>query len=221
MQETRNYHAVARRVLEYNCTSAASCRQAGVLPRKVDLRGRLCGQWAGRAELAQAYLCSCKCDTQLPAADRPMPVSLKGPVVRLPLLFLHCQPARVVRFVRSVGRATLRVRIAEKQTSSHMETSLTPQAFASSNLNRSLADRRDAGFLQTSFQQAHFVIVSGSKVMVSRELGVKLRWIDAPELERLGYGPSAEGTIQHAQQGRRHGQTCHHVMPAPCPLMAQ
>ncbi len=82
-----------------------------------------------------------------------------------------------------------------------MEKSLTPQAFASNNLNRSLTDRRDAGFLQTSFQHAHFVVVSGSKVMVSKEPAKKLRWLEAPDLEKLGYGPSAEGTIQHAQQG--------------------
>ena len=179
-----------------------------------------CGQIGQPSGLAQANLCSCKCDTQLPVADRPMPVTLKGPVSRLRLLFLHCQPARGVRLVRSVGRANLRVRIPDKQISSYMDKSLTPQAFASNNLNRSLADRRNAGFLQASFEQTHFVVVSGSKVMVSREPAVKLRWIDAPELDRLGYGPSAEGTIQHAQQGKRHGRTCYDVILAPCPLMA-
>ena len=38
--------------------------------------------------------------------------------------------------------------------------------------------------------------------MVSTEPSKKLRWLEAPELQKLGYGPSAEGTIQHARQGK-------------------
>lgn len=145
-------------------------------------------------------MCSYSCDTQLSSAQRPMPVSLGGPVESLHLLSQFCRAARGVRPARWVGRASLRV--SENQTIPQMEKSLTPQAFASNNLNRSLTDRRDAGFLQASFQHAHFVIVSGSKVMVSTEPAKKLRWLEAPELENLGYTPSTEGTINHTQQGK-------------------
>ncbi|CAL5218535.1 g224 [Coccomyxa viridis] len=37
--------------------------------------------------------------------------------------------------------------------------------------------------------------------MVSTEPAKKLRWLEAPELENLGYTPSTEGTINHTQQG--------------------
>ena len=154
--------------------------------------------------LPEHIMCSCKSDTQLSSASRSMPLSSRGPVHRLHVLSLYCQAARGVRLARWVGRASLRV--SDNHANPQMEKSLTPQAFASNNLNRSLADRRDAEFLQTSFQHAHFVVVSGSKVMVSREPAVRLRWLEAPELENLGYGPSAEGTIQHAQQGKRPGE---------------
>lgn len=129
-----------------------------------------------------------------------MPLSLRGPVERLQVLSLYWQAARGVRLARWVGRASLQV--SDNQAKPQMEKSLTPQAFASNNLNRSLADRRDAEFLQTSFQHAHFVVVSGSKVLVSKEPAVKVRWLEATELEKLGYGPSPEGTIQHAHQGK-------------------
>ena len=89
-----------------------------------------------------------------------------------------------------------------------MDKSLTPQAFASNNLNRSLGDRREAEFLHTAFPHAHFVIVSGSKVMVSRDAMVKLRWLEARELQSLQYGPSGAGTIQHSQSGMLPDTTC-------------
>ena len=37
--------------------------------------------------------------------------------------------------------------------------------------------------------------------MVSRESMVKLRWLEASELQSLQYGPSGTGTIQHSQNG--------------------
>ena len=161
------------------------------------------GLRAGRARVAQAHECAAAKATRsghLWVVRCLCP--LRGPVDRLQVLSLYWQAARGLRLAKWVGRASLRV--SDNQAKFQMEKSLTPQAFASNNLNRSLADRRDAEFLQTSFQHAHFVVVSGSKVMVSKEPAVRLRWLEAPELENLGYSPSAEGTIQHAQQGKRH-----------------
>ena len=150
------------------------------------------------------HICAAASATRTCLARCSMPLSVRGSADRLQILSLYWQAARGVRLARWVGRASLRV--SDNQAKPQMEKSLTPQAFASNNLNRSLADRRDAEFLQTSFQHAHFVVVSGSKVMVSKEPAVKLRWLEATELEKLGYGPSSEGTIQHAQQGKRHGE---------------
>ena len=124
---------------------------------------------------------------------------LRGPLelLRFPIV------GRCSRKSRSVFRGVPRASILRGtgQSTPPMDKSLTPQAFASNNLNRSLGDRREAEFLHTAFPHAHFVIVSGSKVMVSRESTVKLRWLEARELQSLQYGPSGTGTIQHSQNG--------------------
>ncbi|CAK0736539.1 hypothetical protein CVIRNUC_000762 [Coccomyxa viridis] len=123
--------------------------------------------------------------------------SLRVPVelLRLPVVGRHSRKSSCA------FRGTLRASILRgtDQNIHPMDKSLTPQAFASNNLNRSLGDRREAEFLHTAFPHAHFVIVSGSKVMVSRDAMVKLRWLEARELQSLQYGPSGVGTIQHSQ----------------------
>ena len=118
-------------------------------------------------------------------------------LLRLPIVGRHSRKSS--RAFRGAPRASILRGI--DQNTHHMDKSLTPQAFASNNLNRSLNDRGEEVFLHTAFPHAHFVIVSGSKVMVSRESTAKLRWLEAGELQSLQYGPSGTGTIQHSPNG--------------------
>ena len=108
-----------------------------------------------------------------------------------------------INFVKTTRKVASKARRSapSAQLVDSMDKSLTPQAFASNNLNRSLADRRDAEFIRIAFPHAHYVIVSGSKVMVSRNPAVRLRWVEASELQKLSYSPAADGTIQHSQRG--------------------
>lgn len=119
-------------------------------------------------------------------------------IARVPAApYWHIAFSKTTRKVASKARRSA----PSAQLVKSMEKSLTPQAFASNNLNRSLADRRDAEFIRIAFPHAHYVIVSGSKIMVSRNPAVQLRWVEASELQKLSYSPAADGTIQHSQRG--------------------
>lgn len=173
------------------------------------LRGS-CG-WAGLGLEGQALFRSRTDDTQVAVAHNSMLVLYRRPAVAINSLSFHWHiigTTKGVTPVRCIGNANIRV--AAPQPRFQMDKALTPQAFASNNLNRSTADKREAEFLRTALQHAHFVIVSGSKVMVSREPSVRLRWLEGSELHNLDYSPSRDGKLEQSQRGELHAQH-------PCP----
>ena len=172
-------------------------------PKK--LRGS-CG-WAGLGLDGQALFRSWTDDTQLAVVHNSMLVLYRRPSIAIYSRSFHWHIVGTtvgVTPVRCVGNANIRV--AAPQPRFQMDKALTPQAFASNNLNRSTADKREAEFLRTALQHVHFVIVSGSKVMVSREPSVKLRWLEASELQNLDYSPSRDGMLEQSQRGELHAQ---------------
>ena len=70
-----------------------------------------------------------------------------------------------------------------------MDKSLTPQAFASNNLKRSITDRRNKNFLEEKFPDSLFLVVSNGKVVVWRKTKTELRWFKHFELQNLAYKP--------------------------------
>ena len=64
---------------------------------------------------------------------------------------------------------------------------LPVQSFAANALDRSIAERRDADFVQTISQAAQYVLVAGSRISVDQgQDQAQLRWFSAAELEKLG-----------------------------------
>lgn len=84
------------------------------------------------------------------------------------------------------------LRAIQNTTSSKMEKSLTPQAFASNNLDRSMTDRRDTSFVATAFPNALFLVVAHGKVLVTRTPERRLRWFTHAELKNMAYDISEE-----------------------------
>ncbi|BDA44335.1 Peroxisomal NADH pyrophosphatase NUDT12 [Coccomyxa sp. Obi] len=81
-----------------------------------------------------------------------------------------------------------------------MDRSLTPQAFASNNLDRSITDRRNKEFLTISFPQSLFLVVSNGKVLISKTTGTELRWFNANEISSLGYKPKSDVLQRRADE---------------------
>jgi hypothetical protein len=108
------------------------------------------------------------------------------------------------RIVQITGRSTRRTSSRTKRTLSYarqislviktdqfsiMDKSLTPQAFASNNLNRSITERRNKNFLEERFPSSLFLVVSNGKVVVWRKTKTELRWFKNFELQNLAYEP--------------------------------
>lgn len=89
--------------------------------------------------------------------------------------------------------------LIQKEQFFRMDRSLTPQAFASNNLDRSITDRRNKDFLTVVFPESLFLVVSTGKVLVSRTRGTELRWFNASELGNLGY--KAESDVLQRRAG--------------------
>lgn len=80
-----------------------------------------------------------------------------------------------------------------QKVSQKME-SLTPQAFASNHLNRSMTDRREPGFLRSAFLgNARYLIVSEGRALVYKGPKPSLRWFQTFELQNLAYSMGEAG----------------------------
>ena len=114
--------------------------------------------------------------------------------------FTSRQPSAIVNRPFCSVRQT--PELSQKEHSIKMDRSLTPQAFASNNLDRSITDRRNKDFLTVVFPESLFLVVSGGKVLVSRTRGTEMRWFSANDLGNLGY--KAESDVLQ----RRAGTVC-------------
>lgn len=88
------------------------------------------------------------------------------------------------------------LRAIKNTASNKMEKSLTPQAFASNNLDRSMTERRDRSFVATAFLNALFLVVEHGKVLVTRTPERKLRWFTHAELQSMEYDVSNERLVR-------------------------
>ena len=95
----------------------------------------------------------------------------------------------------------------------NMEKSLTPQAFASNNLNRSITERRDKNFLEDTFPKSLFLVVSNGKVVVWRKPKTELRWFRQSELQNLAYEPYSDVLSRRA--GIKTSPLRGHCVPSP------
>lgn len=106
----------------------------------------------------------------------------------------HCAVRQSSTFRRSklCCGVIQRTNLERKHGSYKMDKSLTPQAFASNNLDRSTTDRRNKDFLSIVFPQSLFLVVSQGKVVVWRKSKTELRWFRPVEMQNLAYSAASD-----------------------------
>lgn len=148
-------------------------------PEKAASHSPLAKPFAGAAQL---QICATQMFPVRTTRSLGFPINLVTFTSRQPCIYVN-------RLFCSVSQTP---ELIQKEQFSRMDRSLTPQAFASNNLDRSITDRRNKDFFTIVFPESLFLVVSGGKVLVSRTAGTELRWFNALELGNLGYKPESD-----------------------------